>query len=184
MRKILLLSLLAVFAFASCEEKKPQYQIDGKVVGDLNGKTVFLKELNEKGRPTADIDSAVITEGAFKLTGSVETPAMYSLTVGGQRVNIYMFVENTPIQVTLDVANPKDNKASSPLNDLYNTHNEGLAEIHNKMNELNNKAGELQGKGELTPEVLAELQAEFQKLNEESKDYELKFIDSNPNSLV
>lgn len=190
MRKILLLSLLSLLAFAACK-KDPQYEITGKVTGgDMVGKTVYLRKL-DKMRPTgAIIDSTVIaSDSTFKMKGSVEHPDMYNLSISGERIGINnFFVENTPIQVTLDVRNPQESKASSAANDLFNNY---MKEVKDSFQERNRqiqvRAQELIENSEdksLTEEQEAELNKEFDQLMEDYKNYQVKFINDNPNSIV
>jgi peroxiredoxin len=185
MRKILLLSFLSVLAFAACKKEAPQYQINGNVVGEMDGKVVYLKQM-EKMRPGTTVDSAIIANGTFIMKGNVATPDFYNISVGGERLGVSLFVENAPIQVTLDSTEPKNSVANgSPLNDLYAAYVKEIRENYQaKMQDIVKRAQEAEQKGEMTPEIEKQVNDEYDEIMDKYKAYQLKFINDNPNSIV
>lgn len=189
MKKILFLSLIALLAFAACK-KEPKYQITGNVVGEMNGKKVYLKQLDEL-KPATTIDSAVIENNTFTLkAGSVATPDLYNLSVEGEKASINLFVENDlPIQVTFDANEPKNNQAvGSPLNDLYTTfQKEVRSNYQAKIQDVSKRwkeAAQAQPDNKIAPELEKQLNDEYDQIMEDYKAYQQKFINDNPNNIV
>lgn len=86
--QILAITALAITLY-SCNST-PKYVINGEVQG-LSG-TIYLMVEEQK------IDSAEVTEGKFKMEGSVAEPDYACLATKGARSNGF-FIENTPITI-------------------------------------------------------------------------------------
>jgi thiol-disulfide isomerase/thioredoxin len=105
MKKYILMPLVAIItmlAFINCKQgAQKQYVINGTVKGVTSG-TVKLVYQNEDDRTSKTIDSGVITNGAFKLTGNIQTPRMISVVLEPGNWSFTVFLENAPVTVTAD----------------------------------------------------------------------------------
>ena len=104
MKKYLTLATAALL-MAACSEK-PGYTISGTVANaDLNGKYVYLYEYGAKD--AAPLDSALIANGQFSLTGSQDSPRLCELKVntgdaGEQGYQTVFVLENGQLQARMD----------------------------------------------------------------------------------
>ena len=105
MRK-LIFGLLAIAAMASCTSKKTdEFIIQGKVRGE-NVAKVYLQKTKDGSLEV--LDSAMVENGAFKFTGTINTPDLYYIGLDENRF-ISFFNEPSKIQVnfhTDSLANP------------------------------------------------------------------------------
>ena len=104
MKKYLTLATAALL-MAACSEK-PGYTISGTVANaDMNGKYVYLYEYGAKD--AAPLDSALIANGQFSLTGSQDSPRLCELKVntgdaGEQGYQTVFVLENGQLQARMD----------------------------------------------------------------------------------
>ncbi len=112
-----LLFSIVTFVFIGCQTG-PSFKITGNV--NLESGTVYLQSFRNK--MFFVIDSAEISGGSFSFKGMVDRPDLYGFkikdieTFGTQ----YIFIENSPITVTLDTAGRgKAHITGSGANDLF-----------------------------------------------------------------
>ena len=128
MKKYLTLATAALL-MAACSEK-PGYTISGTVANaDLNGKYVYLYEYGAKD--AAPLDSALIANGQFSLTGSQDSPRLCELKVntgdaGEQGYQTVFVLENGQLQARMDakssaVSGTAENDAFVSLNTSLET---------------------------------------------------------------
>lgn len=184
MKKKLIFFCLSLIAFSACKND-PRYRIEGKITGNLDGKTVYLQKM-ENLRAAEAIDSAVIVNGAFTMKGSVPTPDLYHLSIAGSGYSLNLFVEDASIQIVIDENDLKNNIATgSPLNDLYNDFMKEMRENYQvKAQDIIQRAQYAQQNGEMTPEFEEQINKEYEQLMENYKTFQLKFISDNPGSIV
>ncbi|MDR1054915.1 MAG: AhpC/TSA family protein [Prevotellaceae bacterium] len=187
MKKLIFLPLFILGVFIACNEETPKYEINGTVVGDMNGKTVYLKQLDNM-RPATTIDSAVIENGIFIMKGSITSPDVYNISVKDEKPNTVLFVENLPMQVTLD-ANEVQNSIAvgSPLNDLYAGYLKGGVDYRAKIQDVNKRlreARQAQTDKILTPETKRQFTLDYDKASDNYRNYQYEFINDHPNSIV
>ena len=87
------LALLLSAGYAQADN----YKITGTWANG-NGKTVYLCEVTPDGQTVA-VDSVVVKDGAFEISGSIEQSDRRVLVVGNSRGNI--FLDSQPVQVTI-----------------------------------------------------------------------------------
>ncbi len=100
--KYLMLLVIAIGIFSSCENEAKLDQESYEITGDFRGVSdgnAFIKVRNEKGWET--IDSATIVDGKFKMNGSVEQVEFVYLVSDAFRGGIPMFMENTSYIINL-----------------------------------------------------------------------------------
>lgn len=117
--------LLACFAFGACQQKPDGYRIDGKATGFPDG-TVYLKSFRNKMFTT--VDSVPLTGGQFRFTGKVERPQLYAIATDGMSRPLQLFIENAPMEVSLQADGEKIEVKNSPLNDLFLQNREAVTE--------------------------------------------------------
>ncbi|MCC8171552.1 MAG: AhpC/TSA family protein [Parabacteroides sp.] len=117
--------LLACFAFTACQQPSDGYRIDGKADGFADG-TVYLKSFRNKMFTT--VDSVPLTGGRFRFTGKVETPQLYAIATDGMSRPLQLFIENAPMEVSLQGGGEKIEIKNSPLNDLFLQNQEAVTE--------------------------------------------------------
>lgn len=113
----IILILLTTFHLNSFSQA-PSYEINGKI--NINDGTIYLKSFRNK--MFFNIDSAKIVKGCFFFKGSVRHTDLYGLSTDKNNSfsPYYMFLENCPIQVTIDTR--KDESVlitGSTANDLF-----------------------------------------------------------------
>jgi peroxiredoxin len=95
-----------------------RYTITGEV--NVESGIIYLQDFRNK--MFFIIDSAVIEQGVFSFTGSLERPDLYGLTLDREETfhPYYIFLENSPIRVKIDTAvKRKAEITGSATNDLF-----------------------------------------------------------------
>lgn len=93
MKKLALFSLLLSAVITACSPKV--FTINGTVPAQFDGKWVYLVDCNTDKAT----DNSKIAAGKFSFSGSVETPAIYRLSIQDTYVHADLIVENLPIEV-------------------------------------------------------------------------------------
>jgi peroxiredoxin len=178
--KKLLLSVFTIVIMVSCSTEE-QYLVKGNLDG-ASGEVVLLQQ--NVGGELVSIDSVVVTDGPFEFAaGSVDNPEMFTLMVSGKRGGLRFFIENSDITITghIDSIYIADVNGSESQ-DLYDSYNDGLQPLYEKNSELYQeyrKANE-EGNEELVEEVIAKRD----QVDEDINSYNIKFIESNSASFV
>ncbi len=118
MKQLKLFVLFVAVVGLSSFEPAPSFTINGKI--NATGGKIYLKKFRNKMFFT--IDSSRIVNGQFHFKGSVPRTDLYGLTTDRNESfsPYYIFIENKPIDVTIDVANRRKARVSgSEANDLY-----------------------------------------------------------------
>lgn len=117
--------LLACFVLNACQQKTGGYRIDGKAAGFADG-TVYLQAFRNK--MFIPVDSVPLTGGQFRFTGKVAMPQLYAITTGDMKRPLQLFIENTPMEVSLQAGGEKIEVKNSPLNDLFLQNRDAVTE--------------------------------------------------------
>ena len=111
---ILLIAATLLLA-ASCQQGRNTYTIMGQMPENgFDGATVYMVEMDGQ----EPLDSAVISQGQFQLTGTVDTTRMVQLVTSinpSSRFVSIMVLE--PGQISINLVT--DSLSGTPLNDLY-----------------------------------------------------------------
>ena len=114
MNKSVIFTLLAAFIFAACSTKPKSYVIEGVVPDDsYNNKMVYMNDYYTSQK----IDSALVADGKFTLTGSVDTAFICELVLNRKLYAVFI-LENGKISV--DMAAPESAKGTPMNNELSN----------------------------------------------------------------
>ena len=133
MKKIIVINFLAAFMFAACSLSPKSYIVEGVVSDDsYNNRMVYLYDHEIRER----VDSALVVDGKFTFTGSVENAVIRRLVLN--RLTVDFILENGKISV--DMATPESVKGAK-LNDKLSTF---LTEMAMYQNEFHAKTEEIQ----------------------------------------
>lgn len=136
MKKLVFFAATALLV-AACSEK-PGYEISGSVAdAGLNGEYVYLYNYAPSAaQRTVPVDSALVQNGTFTFKGSVASPTLSQLAVGGKndKVGTATFVlENAKLSASLGEASQVGGTVE---NDQFNAVNSQLAQIEAQLAKL------------------------------------------------
>lgn len=181
MKKIIIFFCLSLIVFSACNS--PQYKIKGKIIGDLDGQTVYLHKLG--GGKSNAIDSAVVVNGAFKMKGSVPFPDLYRLSFSESMSYFNLFVENTPLQIVFDEKDSKNSTVTGSLHsELFNDFLKIIEGYRSKFQDVIQRAQQALQNREMTPEFEKQINEEYEQIAEDYNAYQRKYVRDNPNSIV
>jgi peroxiredoxin len=103
---------------ASACSNAPSYRISGEINAESG--IIYLQDFHNK--MFFIIDSAVIRNGTFTFTGSVERPDLFGLTLDREESfsPYYIFLENSPVTVKINTENKQKAEISgSAAHDLF-----------------------------------------------------------------
>ena len=106
MKKILVMAAL-IAATLPTEAQNVKYSING--ISKENGKTVVLRDR----RTNQFVDSAVVANGKFKMSGNAEKDALMGVSVKNAMWSVMLFNDGTPLTINLNDSTLK----GSPLNE-------------------------------------------------------------------
>jgi len=124
--KLFILSLIVITL--SSFDQQPGYVINGSI--NISSGTIYLKNFRNKTFFT--LDSAKIVNGKFSFKGNVKRADLFGLTLNREESfsPYYIFIENNPIQVSIDTANVRSAKitgsASNSLFEKYKAKQSGF----------------------------------------------------------
>lgn len=203
--------MLCALSLMACQEKKAEgFTLNGTLKGDAEGGRVML--LDEQVVPPVKLDSALVKDGKFTLTGKVDAPAMYSLVIDinepdadqpdyrNKMFKVDFYLENSDMTFEGDVAalpsyyyNPErtDNKSvikGSASQDLFNKLNASVKEASEELAKLSRQYSteyivpEMEGK-DATERGIEIVKAQ-KAFSKQVKEATWKFIKENPSSVV
>lgn len=176
MKKLIYL-LAAGSIFAACNSGNAGYTITGTVEGAADGDTVFLQAV--QGRQLVKLDSAIIANGAFTLTGKQDTAAQRYLTckTAGEKwgKTVDFFLENGKITVSMaDKGNVS--ATGTTCNDTYQAIRLQERALNKQMSDIYES---MQNDSTLTEEQKAAKMEELNKIQEQAMDNNKENIKQN-----
>ena len=115
MKRIVLLIFFSVIVTGCTKEKTVDgYQISGTVKGIESGWAKIIKRNMVDRQKMEVIDSVSITNGSFYFEGKSDAQDMATLNINND-YNVDFFLENTAIEVEIDIAADKQNKRPTPI---------------------------------------------------------------------
>ena len=161
-----------------------EYTIAGDVKGSAEGQTVVLRQIHDMQPQPVDVASTTIKDGKFTLKGSSPYPE-FSLLFVGDKGPIQFFVENSDINILVDFDNINQSKVTgSKEHDLFMEFMGGLERLAVQQQQLQDSYVSLSTSGNLTPEILAGLQAQLEKVNAERITYTNGFVLTNSGRIA
>ncbi|SHI74847.1 Peroxiredoxin [Arenibacter nanhaiticus] len=182
MKKIIL-SLAVIVGIVACDNKPEGFVINGTLSGNVeDGTKVFIRKINENNQPY-DIDTTMVQNGKFSISGPVDAPDLAYLFVGDIQGYSPIVIEKGVIEFTAQ----KDSLGFAKIEGTLQ--NKIFGKYIKQSRELSDKAMSIQGDlQKATMEgkeaTVNSLRDEFAELQEEYKNFELNFIKENPEGLI
>jgi peroxiredoxin len=166
------------FVLVSCKEDlRTDFVINGKAEGIYNGIRVYLKYSDEKGREIP-IDTAIVFDEKFQMTGSVAAPAMHFLTVNNIQGKASFMLENSEIDISINKENILESIVKgSKTNKAYVEFNDGMKEIRDESQIPMNALKQIRSSEKTTAKD--SLTKVLEQLGERNKAFPVKFIKEN-----
>ncbi len=179
MRKIIIL-LLAVVVAASCTSE-PKFKITGNIEGASNELLLLQKRISGGYEI---IDSVQITNGSFRLDGSIDYPQMVNLSLKGKRGGLNFFIENSDITIhghadSLFAASVSGSAAQAQYDAYMATLDESNSELMKLYERYRN--ARMEGNDAALASLLED---EMDALNAKQNQIKKDFIRGNPDSYV
>ena len=177
MKKIVYLFAAGTMALAACTSE-PSYKISGTIEDAADGELVYLQEV--KGRELVKLDSAVVTAGAFTFNGRQDVAANRYITytpAEGKGKMTDFFLENGNIAVTFG---EETTVAGTPNNEIYQAYKKEAGALNKEMRAL---YGKFKEEG-LTEEQIAEIEKQYEELDNKLNDLTFNTIDANITNAV
>lgn len=182
MKKLFIISILPLLMLACStpEEKEKTFTLKGEITAYETGWIHLLKR--EKGQ-FITLDSTMVEAGTFTFTGKLEHPLLSFLKLEGYQNFITFFLE--PDEITLsvsvdDLANPV--VTGSKSHEVYLTFQNDMKSYDRKQSNLYSEILEAQKEGNQA--LVEELKQQFDSTEQEKKDYVVRYILDNTNSVV
>ena len=182
MKKISLI-LLTIVAIASCSKSHNSFVIKGELTGEPeNGTKVYLKVVNKQNQPI-DIDTTTVENGVFNFKGVAGIPELHFIFIEKTQGSIPLILENGEVELkaqkdSLNFAEVK----GTPQNDFLYTYLEDYRELSLKAMSINNDM--IKADTNKEEATISALREEYIELQEEAKNYELKYIREHPEALI
>lgn len=175
--KNLLTLLFSIAVLYACQPGG--YKIEGEIAGAQDGH-VYLKSLKD-GRPF-QVDSALITNGQFELTGSIEHAELYLIFVNEAPAPVAFFLENKNIKIKADIARMDTALITgSPETELFLSFNKDMPHA-TRSQEIRSEFMQAQMTNDTA--AMKNLQQEMTSIMEEQKKFFEDFVHTNTQSAV
>jgi len=170
------LVLILCMAFALSSYVKGQgYVISGEVKG-AEGQTVSLKQFRDLQPQPVDVATSTVKDGKFTLKGYAPYPEFCQLFVGNQGP-VQFFVENSNIRVVMDMENLAQTKITgSKENEVFLEFMNELEKYGQQQQQLNNSYISLSSSSVATPDAVANVRAQLEKLNSDRSAFMINFV--------
>lgn len=178
MRNLLIL-FAVVIGMISCQQSN-SYQINGTVSESaFEGTTVYLQE--SQGRDLVSLDSAVIANGTFNLSGEADEVKVLFLSL--DRSVKPDFISRSLVVVEpgkIDVSFGEEVSLSgTKLNNAYDVYSKSQNILGEQMGEVSRKFQEASQDGSLTPELEGELRGQYEEIYSQLNAQTIDLIKSN-----
>ncbi|RNL75259.1 AhpC/TSA family protein [Sinomicrobium pectinilyticum] len=181
MKKIGVLFFMALIVASCGKQNKDSYTITVKIDGVEDGKQVFMKKADENNQPV-DVDSTKVQSGEFTFSGKADTPEIHFILID-QVGNIPVIVENGDIEIEAYKDSINFSKmGGSPSNDDFYEFISGTRGIGERINALRQQM--MKASQERDTVTIATLQDTYADIQEEAKEYEVKFVEEHSNSYI
>lgn len=178
MKKTVILFLVLAVA-ASCA-REPKYRIAGTIDG-IDIATMVLQKRIPGGYEV--IDSVVLENGAFEMTGVIDYPQMVTLAIRGRRGGLNFYLENSDMTIhghadSLYQASVSGSKTQGE----FDTYKAAFDESNSEMSKLYDRYREARMAGDEA--LAAATEKEIDALDLKQREIKKAFIANNPVSFV
>ncbi len=179
MMKNLIYLFISLFVIFSCKNE-PGYVIQGNIAG-ASGLNVYLSK--RVGKNFVIVDSTIVENDQFKLTGNVNFPELYYFEIEDQNGRLDFFLENSEIEITGQVDSLGLIKViGSSVNDEYIAYKKLLEPYHKKMNDLEKPYYDAQAKNDTA--LMSKIYNDYMDISKELKAFEIEFIKTHGSSYI
>ncbi|EHQ28758.1 TlpA disulfide reductase family protein [Mucilaginibacter paludis] len=189
MKKAILTALAAIPVTVFAQSN--QFSITGKIGAESKPAMAYL---NYRAAGKTILDSAVVTNGAFEFKGTATEPMRAQLVLDHQGVGIRklgrdadvlsMFIEKGNIVLTSKDSVKKAVIAGSKLNTENIAYNKFISLPIQQMNEVNADYMAASNDKRKDPEFNKQLEARYNKAEEEKEALQYKYISQHPDSYL
>jgi peroxiredoxin len=161
--------------------KGKNYEIHGSVDGLFEG-TVYLGK--EQDGKLVYTDSALIHEKRFVLKhGIAEMPEIYYLVINDKQVMVEFFVENSYIEIYLDITRPEECQITgSSAQAEYDEFRRNNSVYENRQKDLYRRFDAAREKGDTM--LISQLDSTYKTVFDDQTDYIIKYVMNNKTSVV
>lgn len=187
MKKIVVL-LITASLFVACNKLEDnEFVISGTADGISDGKLAILETLDESGMGLKPTDTAIIKNGKFEFKGTTTEPELRFIQLDSVQGKIAFILENGEISIKAF----KDSINKSVIGGTFN--NEQFAVYNKDQNVIQKKIADYRTDNKVKMETAMQtndtvtvnsLRDGFLKLNDEFKDYNVKFAENNPKAFI
>jgi peroxiredoxin len=187
MKKIVVL-LITASLFVACNKLEDnEFVISGTADGISDGKLAILETLDESGMGLKPTDTAIIKNGKFEFKGTTTEPELRFIQLDSVQGKIAFILENGEISIKAF----KDSINKSIVGGTFN--NEQFAVYNKDQNVIQKKIADYRTENKVKMETAMQtndtvtvnsLRDGFVKLNNEFKDYNVKFAENNPKAFI
>jgi len=185
MKKIILISYLALLGIACNQLKDNEFVIIGDALGVENGKKVFVEIQTETG--TLAKDTTIVTDGKFELKGFTEGIDLGFIRIENEQINLPIILEEGKIKVTI----VKDSLHKSTLggtnnNDKFQKFNTESRAISEKVAKFEKDNSSVMQKAQMSNDTVTinKLMKDYKKFQDEMNEYSKKFIKENNDAYL
>lgn len=179
--RLLLIALSSFLISQGCNERSEGYVITGNISG-IEHDTVFLREYKGKGVYITH-DSALIENGSFRMSGSVEYPKRVILNFAQKRGGMTFWIENSDISITADADSLYNASVTgSVTDDEYEASRKALDEYDKAYHDTYRKLSAAKKEGD--EEEIRRLEDLTESALQTYLDETIKYIKSHPGSYI
>lgn len=182
MKKIIF-GFFALALLISCNSNPEGFSIEASIDGEIeNGTKVFLKRINKMNQPI-DVDTTTIENGKFKFIGKADSLDLQYIFIDKVNGNIPVVIENG----TIDISFQKDSIAFAKIegteqNEMFYNYLKNSRDFSKRVMSMRADFEKARANGDTATQEA--LQAENMEMQEEAKNYEIKYIKENPTALI
>ena len=178
-----LLILFTTIAIASCSMNHNSFVIKGELTGELeNGIKVYLKGINKQNQPI-NIDTTTIENGVFNFKGVAKIPKLHFIFIDKIQGSIPLILENGKIELKAQKDSLNFAEVKGTLqNDFLYAYLEDYRELSLKAMSINDDM--IKANANKEEATISALRVEYIELQEEAKNYDIKYIKEHPEALI
>lgn len=183
MKKVLGFIVLGLIIIACNSVPENGFSLTGELTGEVADSTEVYLRTTDSLRQFIEVDTVLVQNGSFEFSGLIEKPTLHYVYVENVRGNVPVVLENGKIEIKAQKDSLAFAKLSgSPQNEMfmqYLLEIRRMSAIGRTFNEDLQKARAAQDEA-----TIQSLREEYFELQEKGKQFEVDFINDNPNSLI
>ena len=185
MKKLILLITTATLILSCSNLADNEFEVNGSAKGIENGKKVYLELQSSTGSIAKD--TAVVEDGKFKLSGTIESPELGFVRVETVEGMIPLILENGSIDIEIAKDTIQNSKISGTKNnDKFQEYNDESKVIYKKIQKFEkaNQDKMMAARHSNDTITINALLKEYGKFQDEMNNKSKEFIGKNPDSFL